>query len=590
MPKIPTFESQARPTAEVASLKTQFQVPVESAGSMFGSAQKVISAVDEYYVREQALKDKTESTKAYLELSNEIDTIEQGAIKNIDPSKAESTFKDQFSFLAKQKINSMENKAAARLLEDKLSLDLITRSSKVVKGSRDQLDLQYTNSWNNEQQLNMAKYTITEDENEKNIYKSQLEQGIISRNFYFNDGPLKLEQDLKKNNAVLIEMDVDRLINKEKYAEAKSFLLDLEKTKDLDSKKRADFLDKIEKQSGELNENNYVAANLIKGNNVLIGANFKKTTEAKAIKHTENILFNEAQKNNKNEEETFAYVDEVMTKNGIISPTYKSLMEAGFNAGSITTFDSPSDIPNTLLQAVKAAEVADKFKRLNVYANKEQERFYKNIILLKQVKGLDNYQAIKQAKEFEQNYDVNILKGSTKQREKIFESIESKFKDSKSTNINELRGYAGQLYDMYIMLGIDDSKAAKQVVKDIESNIIEIDDYSYLKRDIVPFQAIDGIENIPVYKKYIIKNNLEKGEDPDDYYLRHNGGGQFEIRRKVDLSTVYNKENNPMIFYAKDLIAIKNQQTEEFKKDIIEQQRKTQQLRIFITEQESYFP
>jgi hypothetical protein len=45
-----------------------------------------------------------------------------------------------------------------------------------------------------------------------------------------------------------------------------------------------------------------------------------------------------------------------------------------------------------------------------------------------------------------------------------------------------------------------------------------------------------------------------------------------------------------MIFYAKDLIAIKNQQTEEFKKDIIEQQRKTQQLRIFVTEQESYFP
>ena len=89
MPKIPTFEATVRPTAEVSSLKTQFQVPVESAGSMFGAAQKAVSAVDEYYVREQAIKDKTESTKAYLELSTELDTIEKGSSKILDPVKAQ---------------------------------------------------------------------------------------------------------------------------------------------------------------------------------------------------------------------------------------------------------------------------------------------------------------------------------------------------------------------------------------------------------------------------------------------------------------------------------------------------------------------
>ena len=79
-------------------------------------------------------------------------------------------------------------------------------------------------------------------------------------------------------------------------------------------------------------------------------------------------------------------------------------------------------------------------------------------------------------------------------------------------------------------------------------------------------------------------------EHPDDYYLRHNGGGQFEIRRKVDLSTVFDKNDKPMIFYANDLLKIKNEQTEEFKKDILEQQRKTQEGRRFVTEQEIYFP
>ena len=95
MPRIPTFQTQAKLTAEVPSIKTQFQVPVESAGSMFGSAAKVLNTVDEYYAREQALKDKTESTKAYLELSNDLDTIEQGSSKILDPVKAQNTFKDQ---------------------------------------------------------------------------------------------------------------------------------------------------------------------------------------------------------------------------------------------------------------------------------------------------------------------------------------------------------------------------------------------------------------------------------------------------------------------------------------------------------------
>ena len=193
MPKIPTFESKQRPTAEVASLKTQFQVPVESAGSMFGSAQKVVSAADEYYVREQALKDKTESTKAYLELSNDLDTIEQGSSKILDPSKAQSTFKDQFSFLAKQKIDGMENKAAARLLEDKLNLDLITRSSKVVKGSRDELDKQYLSGWNTEDQILRSKLFLTKDENEKSILKTQINNNIVNKNFYYNDGEVKLQ-------------------------------------------------------------------------------------------------------------------------------------------------------------------------------------------------------------------------------------------------------------------------------------------------------------------------------------------------------------------------------------------------------------
>ena len=211
--------------------------------------------------------------------------------------------------------------------------------------------------------------------------------------------------------------------------------------------------------------------------------------------------------------------------------------------------------------------------------------------ILKQVRGFSDFEAIKAAKNFEMNYDANIIKGSGRQRNLTLDDIDSsKFKKTGATNLGEVRGYAGRLYDMYINLGIKDVKARRQVKKDLDNNIVVEDNHAYLKRDINAFGAIDGVQNVKLYKEIIIKDKLESNEDPDDFYLKHNGGGQFEIRRRVDLSTVYNKENKEMIFYAKDLLKLKEQQTEEFKKDILEQQIKTQELRIFKVEQETMMP
>ena len=567
MPKIPTFESQQRPTTQTPSLQASFQVPVEKAGSQFGAIAGALDAASEYYAREQAIKDKTEATKNYLELDLELDKIQKGAIQNIDPSQATQTFQKQFEFLKKEKISAIQNKAAAKILEDKLNLEFVTRSAQVTKGSRDQLDLQYNNTWNNEYQLNMAKYTSTEDQNEKNIYKSQMDQGIISRNLYLNDGPLKLEQDLKKNNATLIEMDVDRLINKEKYDEAKAYLTDLDKTKDLDIKKRADFLDKIEKQSLEVNETKAYSNKIIEGTNPFLAATPTKTTEKKVLQFTEKTLAQEANKQNLSEEQTFAYIDEKFSKSGLLSPTYQSTLKAGYNAGSITTFDKPSDLPKTLVQAVKVAESAQKTGRLNVYTTEEEERFYSNIIALKSVKGLDDYQAIKTAKEVQGKLNKNIIANFKSQQDKLQTQIDSDFtsikffgKSQKVSNINEVQLYGEKLFNIYSAMNFSSTEAKDQVLKDLDANIDQVDGYAYLKRDINAFKSIGGVENVPKIKEYIVKNNLSADENnPKDYFLRHNGAGQFEIRRRVDIAPVYDKNNNPMIFYAKDLFNIANQ-------------------------------
>jgi len=429
----------------------------------------------------------------------------------------------------------------------------------------------------------MAKYTSTENQDEKKTYKSQMEQGIISRNLYLNDGQLKLQEDLKKNNSTLIEMDVDRLINKEKYTEAKAYLLDIEKSKDLDIKKRADFLDKIEKQSAEVNETKAFSDAILQGNNPFLGATLIKTDEKKVLKFTEKTLAQEAVNKGLNAEQTFAYIDEKFSRTGLLSPTYQATLKSGYNAGSITTFDKPSDLPPTLVQAVKVAETAQKTGRLNVYTTAEEEIFYSNIIALKSVKGLDDYQAIKTAKEIQGKLDKNIIANFKSQQGKLQEKIDSNFTSgmfsgTRVANINEIQLYGEKLFNIYSAMNFSSSEAKNQVMKDLKDNVDQIDGYGYLKRDLNAFKSIGGVENVPKIKEYIIKNNLSKEDnDPKDYFLRHNGSGQFEIRRRVDIAPVYDINNNPMIYYAKDLFNIANQININVEKEAMQSTLKAQE-------------
>jgi hypothetical protein len=395
-------------------------------------------------------------------------------------------------------------------------------------------------------------------------------------------GEAWLLKETQKINADSELFDVEKAITRKDFGGAVE-ILKQSKSIDVDTVQKK--ILEIEKESVEFNETNLYTKQFLQGGS-LVGVDFKNTTEKKVLKNSENILMANAQKNNLSVEQTFAYVDQSFSSNGELSPTFKDLIETGFNTGSITTFDSPSDIPATLKQAVKVAETADKLGRLNVYTTDEQERFYKNVIVLKQIAGLDDYQAIKQAKNFEMNYDKEILRVANKTRNKTLTDLESKFAKSKSDNIGEVKSYASKLFDIYVANGIDPAQAQKQVIKDLKSSIVEIDDHAYLKRDIDAFKSIGGMTEIKTIKEYILKNKLPE-EDPKSFFLRHNGGGQFEIRRDIDISPVYDSDGQPLIFYAKDLYNLSKErelkQKEELKQEVIKEQE-IKQKRLIETE------
>jgi hypothetical protein len=580
MPKIPTFEARGRITAEPAGIQTGIQVSPTAAPA--AAIADVARVAENYYIKQRDNNEKLKAKEKFYEMKSESDKIMESQKNNSDEFEAVNIYNQQFGEYKKQQLSQIKNKRIRQRLETLIDIDQAENVYNIKKNSFSAFEKNSNQIYNQEQNQFGIQYTLENNPKKKNEIKEKRINSAIEYENIHGMGEAWLLTETQKINADSELFDVEKAITRKDFGGAVE-ILKQSKSIDVDTVQKK--ILEIEKESVEFNETNLYTKQFLQGGS-LVGVDFKNTTEKKVLKNSENILMANAQKNNLNVEQTFAYVDQSFSSNGELSPTFKDLIETGFNTGSITTFDSPSDIPATLKQAVQVAETADKLGRLNVYTTDEQERFYKNVIVLKQIAGLDDYQAIKQAKNFEMNYDKEILRVANKTRNKTLTDLESEFAKSKSNNIGEVKSYASKLFDIYVANGIDPAQAQKQVIKDLKSSIVEIDDHAYLKRDIDAFKSIGGMTEIKTIKEYILKNKLPE-EDPKSFFLRHNGGGQFEIRRDIDISPVYDSDGQPLIFYAKDLYNLSKErelkQKEELKQEVIKEQE-IKQKRLIETE------
>lgn len=95
MPKIPTFAAQGIPTAESASIKTSFQIPVSGAGSAVAAFEPVIKSLNDYYVKEQAVVDKTKALELENKAAIEIEELKSRMEKYSDPITSTDIFLQQ---------------------------------------------------------------------------------------------------------------------------------------------------------------------------------------------------------------------------------------------------------------------------------------------------------------------------------------------------------------------------------------------------------------------------------------------------------------------------------------------------------------
>jgi len=565
MPKIPTFIARATPTTEVASIKTGLKLSPTAtpAASLLPAAQ----AVDKYYIKQRDNNEKLEAKKKFYEMKIESDKIIKEEENNPDEFSSVNTYNQQFGQYSKQELSQIKNKRVKQKLQLLLDSDQAESVYKVKSNSFKAFESQNLSLYNTEQNTLATEYSLADNPEIKQIKKQSRIESATEFESMHNMGKPWLDKEVQTINTDSAIFDADVAIANKNYTKAKEILLG---AKNVDAEEIQKRIITIEKEGVEYRATSYGVGQILEGKNPLIGPPIKNTTDKKILEGTDNYLFSVAEKSKLTEEQTFAFVDDKFSKTGLLSPSYEELIQSGYTAGSSTTFDNLADIPPVLISAIKTSEIADKMGRLNVYTTDEQETFFKNVIISKQILGMNDFQAIKNARDFQLNYDKAVMSGANLRRNKTLKNIEEKFKDTKATNIGEVKGYANKLFNMYVASNIDPFKAQKLVVDDLEKNLQIVDDYAYMKRDIDAFKSIGGLDMVKPVKEYIIENKMVD-EDSKQFFLRYNGGGIFEIRRKLDLAPVFDKDNQPMIFYNQDLYLI-NQERETAARDIIKKE------------------
>tara|TARA_R100000353_G_scaffold21703_1_gene19353 strand:- start:3349 stop:5121 length:1773 start_codon:yes stop_codon:yes gene_type:complete len=577
MPKIPTFTSTSTPTEQVGSVKTNLQIsPTNTTAATLLPAAK---AIDEFYIKQRDNNEKLEAKKKFFEMKSESDKIIDSLKNNPDDDVSVNLYNEEFNLFKNQQLSQIKNKRVKKKLEILLDYDQSESVYKVKSNSFKAFEEQNLSIYNTEQNTYAAEYSLATDPKMKEAAKTKRIESATEFSNMNNMGKSWLDKEIQTINTDSAIFDADIAIANKNYVKAKEILSN---AKNVDSEEIQKRIIKIEKEGLEYDATSFYTSQIFDGKNPFLGTTIQNTTEKKVLQNTDNLLLANAAKNNFSVGETFAYVDRVYTPTGLLSNYYEDLFSSAYTAGSSTTFDNAADIPNVINEAVAAAEAAEVDGRLNVYTTDDEERFFKNVIILKKVLGLDNFQAMKQAKDFEINYDKRIMQGANKQRNKLMGDVEDKFDEIKGTNIQDVRGYANKIFNIYVANGISAYQAKEQVKEDLEKNIIVVDDYAYLKRDIDAFKSIGALGQVKVVKEYILENNITDAEE-EDYYLRYNGGGQFEIRRRVDISPVYNDEGEPMIYYAKDLYEINQERMSKIEKEerkkVFEKQERKQILK-----------
>jgi hypothetical protein len=210
MPKIPTFESTARPTTDIGAVTTGIQVSPTST-----IAAKLLPASDQlanYAIKKRDNEEKLIAKKAILELKSESDKIIESQKDNISEDESINNWKQTFTPLIKQKTSSITNRRVKKLVEDGINLENSESIYHLKQNSFKAYEKESAKIYNDDINADVAKFKSETNPNLKDKYRDQL---YLKAELY-NEEHMLGSNDLKKRieaiDSVLLLTDADSFI------------------------------------------------------------------------------------------------------------------------------------------------------------------------------------------------------------------------------------------------------------------------------------------------------------------------------------------------------------------------------------------
>ena len=139
MPKIPTFVSQGVPTAEAPSIKTSFQVPLTGVGSPIATLEPAIKSLNDYYVKEQAVVEKTQALELENKASIELEETKARISKSADPTTSSDIFLQYSKQIKEKYANEAQSSSVKNLFLNNYLAEEKKQLSSVVTKNRENL-------------------------------------------------------------------------------------------------------------------------------------------------------------------------------------------------------------------------------------------------------------------------------------------------------------------------------------------------------------------------------------------------------------------------------------------------------------------
>ena len=333
MPKIPTYTAKGRPTAEVSSAKMNLKLSptATTAAALLPAAQ----AIDEYYIKQRNLEDKTEANKKFFEIQNKVEESQDKVKFDFNQDSAINNFNIDYNAIKNQTLSTVKNKRVKKILETKLDIEYPEYLLTVKRNSRDALQAESIANQNSLQEILMSKYYLSDDENKKIDIKKKIINNEIDFSNTWETGKTALDKSINAIESDLFISDVNKDVNNKNYSKALFSLKNIESSKFLDSNKRIELIEKIQnKYNEDLSLKNLDNIFLLDQGPAVIGVGMKninnKQITKKDLENTANRFALEKNLDG-SLKYTTAQVIEKSVANNIKVPLYVETLDAGGN-------------------------------------------------------------------------------------------------------------------------------------------------------------------------------------------------------------------------------------------------------------------